>query len=131
MIFWIILRVERILSEHTLSSYSGDLLLYSDYLKKNGISDFRKVARKNVTDFMMFQKKKSYEVSSINRELSAIKAFHRFLVRERITDEDVTSIIETPKTWKKIPDTLSAAEVEKILLAPDVKNPMDYVIVPC
>lgn len=116
------LRIERMLSEHTLSSYGGDLNLYISFLARRSISDFRNVTRRDVTDFMMHQKEGSYEVTSINRELSAIKAFHRFLVRERILDEDVTSIIETPRAWKKIPDALSAAEVERLLLAPDINT---------
>lgn len=117
------LRVERILSEHTINSYASDLGLYAKYLEACKVRTIKDISRGHISQFMMSQKKGTYEVSSIARELSVIKAFHRFLVRERLLDDDVTSVIETPKTWKKIPDVLNAQDIERLLLAPDILKP--------
>jgi len=48
--------------------------------------------------------------------------FYRFLVRERILKDDPTSLIDSPKLWKKIPETLSLNEVETLLDQPDIRN---------
>lgn len=116
------LRVERAMSDHTVSSYAGDLFLYRDFLLVRNIASLESISRNDIRDFMARQKELNYEASSISRELSAIKVFHRFLLRERVLQDDVTTIIESPKLWKKIPDVLSAAEIENLILAPDTKT---------
>ena len=59
---------------------------------------------------------------SIARNLVAIKVLYRFLVRERILTTDPSSLLDSPKLWKKIPDVLSGLEVEALLEAPDLKT---------
>lgn len=116
------LSVERALSQHTLNSYAGDLFLYRDFLFERGVGKLKDISRKDISDFMARQREQAYEASSIARELSAIKSFHRFLLRERVLDDDVTTVIETPKLWKKIPDVLGTEEVERLILAPDLST---------
>jgi integrase/recombinase XerD len=122
--FLTFLSVERGLSPNTVESYANDLRIYAAYLSPSGDApDFVKVTRPQISDFLMRQKKASYDVASIARELSAVRAFHRFLVREEQATDDPTAVVETPKIWKKIPDVLSADEVMRIIAAPDVSTP--------
>lgn len=120
------LRVERALSEHTVNSYAHDLSLYSQFLSSQNKQSLKDITRKDVVDFMGRQRDLNYQASSISRELSAIKVFHRFLLRERILDDDVTTVIESPKLWKKIPDVMSPSEVERLILAPDINTPKGF-----
>jgi len=115
------LSVERGLSKNTLESYSRDLNKYAGYLKKKGISNLEKVKRPDIQDFMMGLKDHKLNASSIARNLVAIKVFHRYLTRERLLKEDVTSVIETPKLWKTLPDVLDLKEVEAILNSPNTR----------
>ncbi|MFH1189171.1 MAG: site-specific integrase, partial [Candidatus Omnitrophota bacterium] len=115
------LSVERGLSKNTLESYSRDLNKYAGYLKKKGISNLDKVKRPDIQDFMMGLKDHKLNASSIARNLVAIKVFHRYLTRERLLKEDVTSVIETPKLWKTLPDVLDLKEVEAILKSPNTR----------
>jgi len=71
---------------------------------------------------MFFQKDKGIAANSIARRLAAIKAFYRFLVRERILKADPTSLIDSPKLWKKIPQTLSLNEVDALLTRPNIRD---------
>jgi integrase/recombinase XerD len=71
---------------------------------------------------MMDEKDKGLSANSISRELACLKSFFKFLLRENKVKEDVTGVIESPKLWKKLPDTLSVEEVESILKIPDVKD---------
>lgn len=111
------LAVERGLAQNTLLAYRRDLLKYAEYLKGRKVQEASQVTRKLVTDFMYAQKERNLSTNSICRALAAIKTFHRFLVRERMTDEDPTNLVETPKLWKRVPEVLSSHEIEAIITA--------------
>lgn len=115
------LSVERGLSKNTLESYGRDLNKYAKYLKKKGINDLERVRRPDIQDFMMGLKDDKLNASSIARNLVAIKIFHRYLTSQRLLKEDVTSVIETPKLWKTLPDVLDLKEVEAILENPNTR----------
>lgn len=115
------LSVERGLSKNTLESYSRDLNKYAGYLKKKGINNLDGVKRPDIQDFMMGLKGNKLNASSIARNLVAIKVFHRYLTSQRLLKEDVTSVIETPKLWKTLPDVLDLREVEAILNSPNTR----------
>ncbi len=116
------LSVERGLADNTISSYREDLNSYLGFIAENHIDTLSKTTKNNITDFMLFQKNKGISANSIARRLAAIKSFYRFLVRERILNIDPTSLIETPKLWKRIPETLSVSEVEVLLNQPDTRD---------
>jgi len=109
------LSVERGLSLNTLSSYRRDLNKYITYLKQRNINNLGSVSKNDISSFLMSQKDKKLSVNSISRNLVAIKVFHRFLVRERIYKKDPTSLLESPKVWKTIPEVLSLSEIESML----------------
>ena len=109
------LSVERGLSNNTILAYRRDLKKYVGYLSRRSISSADKVSRDNITAFMQKQKEGGLSASSISRSLAAIKMFHRFLVRERLSKEDPTNLLETPKLWKRIPEVLSSSEIEAMI----------------
>ena len=116
------LSVERGLSNNTIISYREDLNAYLDFVEKNNIDVLSKISKNNITNFMFSQKDRVLAVSSIARSLAAIRMFHRFLTRERILKEDPSTLIDSPKLWKKIPETLSLNEVEALISQPDVRT---------
>jgi integrase/recombinase XerD len=71
---------------------------------------------------MLYQKDRGLSVNSVARRLAAIKMFYRFLVRERILKIDPTSLIDSPKLWKKIPETLSLNEVDSLISQPNIRE---------
>ncbi|MBF0483240.1 MAG: site-specific tyrosine recombinase XerD [Candidatus Omnitrophica bacterium] len=109
------LAVERGLAGNTLLAYRSDLSKYCDCLLGKGVSAPDKVSREHITDYMFDEKQKGISATSICRNLSAIKMFHRFLVRERFAKEDPTHLVETPKLWKRVPEVLSQVEVESMI----------------
>ncbi len=116
------LRVEKGLAPNSIYSYNEDLKKYTGHLNNSGIKDPRKISRKDITDFLFLLRKKM-SATSIARVLSTIKNFHRFLLREKILSADVSDLIETPKTEKKIPSYLTLAEITRLLKAPNLKKP--------
>ncbi len=114
------LSVEKGLSKNTLEAYAQDLAAYQIFLEKEKLPDWGSVKREHITKFMFEEKKRGQEASSIARRLVAVKLFHRFLVSERYMTEDVTSVLETPKLWKRLPQFMTPREMEEMLNAPDV-----------
>ena len=116
------LSVERGLAKNTLESYKRDLGAFFDYLKSRRIASVDNITRQKVTSFMMAEKDRGLSSNSVSRELACLKTFFKFLVRENKIKEDITSVIESPKLWKKLPDVLSMDEVERLLKAPNVRD---------
>lgn len=115
------LRIEKGLAANSIYSYNEDLAKYANYLEKQGKDDPKKIVRKDITDFLFILRKK-ISPTSIARVLSTIKSFHRFLLRDKIISSDPSSLIETPKVDKKIPNFLNVDEVSKILKMPNLKK---------
>ncbi|MFC1804977.1 site-specific tyrosine recombinase XerD [Candidatus Omnitrophota bacterium] len=116
------LTVERGLARNTINSYREDLNSYTGFLKRRHIETLSKTDKKDIINYMMFQKDKGLSANSVARRLAAIRMFYRFLVRERLLKKDPTSLIDSPKLWKRIPQTLSVNEVDKLLSQPDIRR---------
>lgn len=116
------LSVERGLAQNTIISYKEDLNTYIDFITGKHIDSLSKATKNDIVNFMLAQKDKGLSANSVARRLAAIKIFHRFLVRERILKSDPTSLIDSPKLWKKIPETLSLTEVEALLSQPNIRE---------
>ena len=116
------LSVERGLSSNTIVSYRKDLEFYIDFLTRRHIDNLSKITKNDITNFMLAQKDKGISTNSVVRRLAAIRMFHRFLAREKILKNDPSDLIDSPKLWKKIPDTLSLNEVNALLAQPDIRN---------
>jgi len=121
-IFLNYLYVERGLAHNTIISYREDLNIYIDFLMKHNIDSLSKTKKEEIINFMLSQKDRGLSVNSVARRLAAIKMFYRFLVRERILKNDPTSLIDSPKLWKKIPETLSLNEVDSLISQPNIRE---------
>ena len=118
--FLVYLSVERGLAENSLFAYKQDLLKYRDFLGSR--IPLNKVKRKDIMEFLFAEKKKAAASSSIARRLVAIKLFHRFLVKEGELREDITSALDSPKTWRKLPHFLTLEEVTRMIELPDLRK---------
>lgn len=112
------LTVEKGLSRNTLESYERDLRKYSDYLKKNAITDIRAVSKSDVFGLIEHLRGSGLSASSTARAIVAVKGLHRFLLSEGRSDKDPTEAIESPKRGLILPKVLKADEVEALLAAP-------------
>ncbi|GLO66499.1 MULTISPECIES: site-specific tyrosine recombinase XerD [Oceanobacillus] len=114
--FFHFLRIERGLSENTLSSYKRDLTNYLQYMKDHDkTASWDKISRTDIMGFLYMLKDQEKSTATISRHISSIRSFHQFLIREQITSNDPSLHIETPKKDRKLPDTLSQDEVDRLL----------------
>jgi len=119
--------VERGLSKNTLESYSRDLNKYLEYLESCGvldIKDIKETSSSHIISFISTLKKKGLATKTTARNLVAIKMFYKFLVNENYLKENPAVKIESPKTWVRLPNTLTLNEVERLLDQPDTKSPL-------
>ncbi|TRM12629.1 site-specific tyrosine recombinase XerD [Lentibacillus cibarius] len=110
------LQVEKGVSENTLKSYERDLKKYLLYIEKRvQKSAWNDIGRTDITSFLYKLKDDGKSSATIARTISSIRSFHRFLVREQITNHDATIHIETPKKERKLPGILSNQDVDTLL----------------
>jgi integrase/recombinase XerD len=112
--------VERGLSSNTVDSYSRDLRKFSDYLEERGINDLSEIDSVTIISFMLQLKEHGLSSRTTGRNLSAIRMFFRFLVREEVLRMDPTVNIESPKIRPHLPSVLSIAEVDALLAQPNI-----------
>ena len=116
------LSVEKGLANNSIEAYRQDLRQYEGFLSKKKIADLGRVKRDEIVQFLLREKDRGLEASSLARRLVAVKLFHRFLFKEGRLREDITSVLESPRAWKKLPQFLTIPEMEKILQFPFAKN---------
>ncbi len=110
------LQSERRMSSNTISSYEKDIRNYVDYLENTlWVDDPELINEDHIKKFLASLKKKKYTSTSINRYLSSIKSFHKFLTLERVVKKNIALEVSSPKTDKKLPVVLSVEEVAKLL----------------
>lgn len=110
------LKLERSLSDNTIDSYESDLNQFYNYLKKvYYIEDVKLIDKQMILKHLENLKRKRISDSSIARKLSSIKTFFKFLLLEKLIDEDPSKNIDTPKKSKKLPQVLSHKDVDMLL----------------
>jgi len=114
-------RLERGLSENTISAYANDLKRFLEYLDKKGL-DPHTIGHQDISHYVAYLGK-GLSKRSIARNISAIKSFFKFLKSTGEILQNPTKNINSPKVMRKIPDTLSVEEVNAFLNAPDINNP--------
>lgn len=117
---WI--ELEKGLAENTSESYQGDLVQCAVFLSQRKVKGWMDVEGSDVTDWLYSLSEKEYLASSLARKLTALRMFARFLVRERLREDDFTELISAPKLVRSLPGTLTIEEVTQLLEAPDPRT---------
>lgn len=116
--------VERGMARNTLAAYRHDIERYVGYLQRQGIANFNEVHPATVNAFLQQLAGVGLCASSVARNLSAIRMFHRFLVAEELATSDPTSATQLPKRAQLLPTVLDVGEVEGLLAQPDASTPL-------
>lgn len=112
-------------SERTDDSYMRDLNKLSQYLVENGGSQaLVAVSASELQDFFTTELEKGSNPRSLARYLSCYKHFYKFLILEKIREDNPAELIKLPKFHQPLPVTLSTQDVEALLSAPDLSTVM-------
>ncbi|WP_414662319.1 site-specific tyrosine recombinase XerD [Horticoccus sp. 23ND18S-11] len=117
--------LERGLSANTISSYRRDLDQAAHFLALGKVADWRAVSAADAAGWVHSLSAAKYTVASLARKLSALRMLARFLVREKLRDDDFTALLTGPKPSRKMPGTLSEGEVARLLAAASGGQPRD------
>lgn len=116
-------RVERGLSANTVAAYRRDLAVYIDFLSRRGIQDVAEVTATDVSEYVR-ERLTQVARSSVARGLVSVRNLHAFAQAERMTPEDPAKDISPPKLDTRLPKALSVDEVQRLLAAPDLGDPI-------
>lgn len=111
------LRIERGLSKNTIENYSFDIERLCLFLEENNITDSPiKISEETIQQFI-YSVSKEVNPRSQARIISGLKSFFSYLIFEDYRQDNPMELIETPKTGRKLPDTLSVAEIDALISA--------------
>lgn len=116
------LSVEKGLAQNSILAYESDLRKYIAFLRAKKINDLNHVTREHITQFLFSEKQRKQEASSIARALVAVKLLHRFLIKEGVLKKDITSVLESPKLWKRLPSFLTIQEMNAMINVPNLRT---------
>ena len=112
------LTIERGMAKNTLLAYKRDLGKYLEALEKMGITDSAEITEIVVRNFAQaLVSEKGLVATSVARILAAVRGFHKFMLFEGISDNDVSAAVKPPKAPKRLPKAISIQEIESLLRA--------------
>jgi integrase/recombinase XerD len=117
--------MERGLSANTLGAYRADLVSLRRWLADRDVS-LVYAARSDLLAFIAWRTEQGAKPRSTARQLSSFRRFYRFLLRESVIQEDPTIKIDMPRIGRSLPQSLTEGEVESLLAAPDVSDPLGH-----
>jgi integrase/recombinase XerD len=117
------LELERGLSRHTRENYQRDLDQAANFLSRRGAADWRRVTPAQAAEWTQSLGRGRFAAASLARKITALRMFARFLTRENLRADDFTSLLTGPKLARRLPGTLSPAEVSRLLAAPTGVSP--------
>ena len=122
-IFLDALWMERGLSENTLAAYRRDLRQFADWLARQpGSPNLLEVETEHIRRYLQQRHAVRISARSDARLLSSLRNFYRYQLREKRIAADPVALIEAPRTGRPLPKSLSEADVEALLAAPDTAS---------
>jgi integrase/recombinase XerD len=113
-------------SANTVEAYLRDLRRLAQFAASKGAEGPADVTRTQLRDFVFLLKDLGLSPATIRRHVSSIRTYFGFIVGEGRLTDDPSDRLESPQRWRTLPDTLSVREVEAILGAPAVEEPLAW-----
>ena len=116
------LDLERGLSRNTRENYQRDLEQCAAFVAGQGARDWRAVSAEQAGAWVRSLGRRTSAASQA-RKLTALRMFARFLVRERTREDDFTALLSGPRIVRRLPDSLTGAEIGRLLASPSGGDP--------
>ena len=113
-------------SGNTVEAYLRDLRRLGEFALARGVPEPGQVTRTHLRDFVYLLKDLGLSAATIRRSVSAIRTYYGFLAGEGRVRNDPSDRLETPRRGRVLPDTLTVAEVEALLAAPGLEDPLAW-----
>jgi integrase/recombinase XerD len=110
------LKVEKGLTPLTVGAYKSDLIQFAEFLAARR-RDLEKATREDVRAFLTQLFANGVKDRSVARKLSTLRHFYKYLLLDRIIEQDPTLEIDSPKQWKVLPKSLAVSEIDSMMEA--------------
>lgn len=107
------LKIEKRYSAHTLVAYQKDIGQFSDFVNLCEDSDFSVVNFRDIREWIVEMHENALTNRTINRKISSLRAFYKWLRKEHLVEENPLSKIKAPKTEKRLPHFAKQSELAK------------------
>ena len=124
--YQIYLRLERGLSENSISSYTYDIQGFIDYIETYSPQLTITNCQRADTQAYIYHLAKNINARSQSRQISGLKSFFNFLIFERYREDSPMDLIDTPKIGRKLPAVLGVKEIDQLLTAIDLSHAQGY-----
>lgn len=121
--FKLYLSYEKGYSVNTVSSYLTDLRQFVDVV---GSKDVNTYVIRDIRNYVISLRAKSLSPRSVNRKISSLKTFFKFLLNDNLIIEDPTQLIEFQKIGKNLPKSLNIKDMEKLIMAVEGSDHMAF-----
>ncbi len=118
------LLVDKGLSNNTVKAYEADISSFFQWLDNEDLK-YKDLQEDHINKYISFLFQRKMRSSSVNRKISSIKSFYIFLVKRNFLKNSPLNDLVTPKQEKYLPESMSEAEVDKLLNSPDVSNKIE------
>ena len=118
------LLVDKGLSNNTVKAYEADISSFFQWLDNEDLR-YKNLQEDHINQYISFLFQRKMRSSSVNRKISSIKSFYIFLVKRNFLKNSPLNDLVTPKQEKYLPESMSEAEVDKLLNSPDVSNKIE------
>ena len=113
------LKYQKNYSQYTVLSYQNDIEEFLEYVEREAL-EFKSVEYSDLRFYLMYLKEeKNDSNSSIDRKLSALRGFYKYLANEKVVKTNVFSLVNGPKREKKLPRYFEYNELEELFNVPD------------
>ena len=116
--------MEQGLSQHTLNAYQTDLKGLAKWSASGHGGTLLKLSKSHLQGYLAYRHERGIKARSTARMLSTIRRFYQFQTRENNISVDPSALLESPKLGRALPKTMSEREVEALLDAPDLEDPL-------
>jgi len=120
------LALEQGASVQTSRAYKLDIARFVTYVSVKGAKSASEVGTRALREYVYHLKDLGLASASIRRNISAVRSYFKFLVGEGLVVRDPSERLETPKRWRTLPEVLGVDEVEKLLAAPSLDEPLAF-----
>ena len=120
------LALEQGASVQTSRAYKLDIARFVSYVSVKGAKSPTDVGARSLREYVYHLKDLGLAPASIRRNISAVRSYFRFLLGEGHVVRDPSERLETPKKWRTLPEVLDVTEIEKLLSAPSLDEPLAF-----
>lgn len=121
------LRLELSLSDNSVTAYSHDVELFRQFIENEGMCrSINDIRQEDIEAFFAQLFELGISATSQARILSGLKSFYRYLIQEKICEENPTELISSPSIGRHLPEVLSFEEIMSMIESIDLSQPLGH-----